>query len=81
MNTGKMIALTVRTFVRKVMSLLFNRLSRFVIALAFLLALAFANICSKGHNCSIGHCFSCTLYFYVILIIFKLNCFPIPFIF
>ena len=32
MNTGKTIALTRRTFVGKVMSLLFNMLSRFVIA-------------------------------------------------
>ena len=30
--TGKIIALTIQTFVSKVMSLLFNRLSRFVIA-------------------------------------------------
>ena len=33
MTTGKTIALTIRTFVSKVMSLLFNMLSRFVIAL------------------------------------------------
>ena len=32
MNTGKTIALTIRTFVGKVMSLLFNTMSRFVIA-------------------------------------------------
>ena len=32
MTTGKIIALTIRTFVNKVMSLLFNTLSRFVIA-------------------------------------------------
>ena len=32
MTTGKNIALTIRTFVSKVMSLLFNMLSRFVIA-------------------------------------------------
>ena len=32
MTTGKTIALTTRTFVGKVMSLLFNMLSRFVIA-------------------------------------------------
>ena len=32
MNTGKTIALTIRTFVGKVMSLLFNALSRFVVA-------------------------------------------------
>ena len=32
MTTGKTIALTIRTFVDKVMSLLFNTLSRFVIA-------------------------------------------------
>ena len=33
MTTGKNIALTLQTFVGKVMSLLFNTLSRFVIAL------------------------------------------------
>ena len=32
MTTGKIIVLTIQTFVRKEMSLLFNRLSRFVIA-------------------------------------------------
>ena len=32
MTTGKTVALTIRTFVGKVMSLLFNVLSRFVIA-------------------------------------------------
>ena len=32
MTTGKIIALTIQTLVRKVMSLLFNTLSRFVIA-------------------------------------------------
>ena len=32
MTTGKTIALTIRTYVGKVMSLLFNTLSRFVIA-------------------------------------------------
>ena len=32
MTTGKVIALTIHTFVGKVMSLLFNMLSRFVIA-------------------------------------------------
>ena len=33
MTTGKSIALTIQTFVGKVMSLLYNTLSRFVIAL------------------------------------------------
>ena len=32
MTTGKTIALTIQTFVRKVMSLIFNTLSKFVIA-------------------------------------------------
>ena len=32
MTTGKTIALTIQTFIGKVMSLLFNNLSRFVIA-------------------------------------------------
>ena len=35
-TTGKTIALTIRTFVGKVMSLLFNMLSRFVIAFLLL---------------------------------------------
>ena len=34
MTTGKTILLTIRTFVSKVMSLLFNTLSRFVIQLS-----------------------------------------------
>ena len=33
MTTGKIIALTIRTFVSKMMSLLFNTLSRFLIAI------------------------------------------------
>ena len=33
MTTGKTIALTIRTFVGKMMSLIFNTLSRFIIAL------------------------------------------------
>ena len=33
MTTGKIVALVIQTFVSKVMSLLFNTLSRFVIAL------------------------------------------------
>ena len=39
MTTGKTIALTVQPFVGKVMSLLFNMLSRFVIALTFIFLL------------------------------------------
>ena len=42
-TTGKTIALTGQTFVGKVMSLLFNRLSRFVIALILLLLFFFFN--------------------------------------
>ena len=34
-TTGKTIALTIQTFVSKVMSLLFNILSRFVIAIIY----------------------------------------------
>ena len=37
MTTGKTIALTIQTFVDKAMSLLFNRLSRFPIFLAYLI--------------------------------------------
>ena len=36
MNTGKTIALTRQTFVGKVMSLLFNMLSRFVIVFLYM---------------------------------------------
>ena len=39
MTTGKTIALTIQTFVDKPMSLLFNRLSRFPIFLAYLIGL------------------------------------------
>ena len=39
MTTGKTIALTIQTFVDKAMSLLFNRLSRFPIFLAYLVGL------------------------------------------
>ena len=45
MTTGKTIALTVGTFVGKVVSLLFNTLSRFVIAF-------FPNKCLSFHGCS-----------------------------
>ena len=43
MTTGKTIALTIQTFVSKVKSLLFNMLSRFVIALSLALAGRFFN--------------------------------------
>ena len=43
MTTGKTIALTLWTFVSKVKSLLFNMLSRFVIALSLALAGRFFN--------------------------------------
>ena len=36
MTTGKTIALTIQTFIRKVMSLLLNMLSKFVIAMCYL---------------------------------------------
>ena len=45
MTTGKTIALTIQTFVGKVMSLLLNTLSRFVIAF-----LPRSNLSSKFHG-------------------------------
>ena len=54
MTTGKTIALTRRTFVSKAMSLLFNTLSRFVIALIMILQETWAGwewkACLKGHG-------------------------------
>ena len=57
MTTGKTIALTRRTFVDKVMSLLFNMLSRLVIT--FLLAVAAVTICSDfgAQKNKVCHCF------------------------
>ena len=62
MTTGKTIALTVRTFVSKVMSLLFNTLSRLVIAFLtkskHLLLLTAVTICSDfGAPKEVSHCF------------------------
>ena len=64
MTTGKTIALTRWTFVGKVMSLLFNRLSRFI--MAFLLRsrclnfMAAVTICSDfGARKTKCHCFHC----------------------
>ena len=68
MNTGKTIALTVWTFVGKVMSLLFNILSKLVIAFLprrkCLLFMAAVTICSdfgaqenKVRHCHCFHCF------------------------
>ena len=56
MTTGKTIALTVRTFVGKMMSLLFNRLSRFVIAFNFMVAVTIHNDFGAQEN-KICHCF------------------------
>ncbi len=44
MTTGKTIALTIQTFVGKVMSLLFNMLSRFIIAFFPRLGLVLINL-------------------------------------
>ena len=64
MTTGKSIALTIQTFVGKVLSLLFNTLSRFVIAFlprskCLLNFLAAVNICSDSgaQENKICHCF------------------------
>ena len=65
MTTGKTIALTIQTFVGKVMSMLFNMLPRFVIALLprskFLLISWLVTICSDFGaqelmllNCGVG---------------------------
>ena len=66
MTTGKIIALTRWTFVGKVMSLLFNMLSRLVIALSFKEQASFdimaaVNICSDfgAPQNKVCHCFWC----------------------
>ena len=48
MTTGKTITLTIWTFVSKVMSLLFNRLSKFVIAFFFLNELKYLSMIAKN---------------------------------
>ena len=52
MTTGKTIALTIWTFVGKVMSLLFNKVSRFVIAF---LSTSMANDSNQILNYAISH--------------------------
>ena len=65
MTTGKTIALTIRTFVGKVMSLLSNMLSRFVIAFfprsTCLNVMAAVTTCSdfEGQKNNVCHCFHC----------------------
>ena len=63
MTTGKTIALTRQTFVGKVMSLLFNMLSRLVIfqEQAFLNFMAADTICSDfgAQEKKVSHCFHC----------------------
>ena len=67
MTTGKTIALTRWTFIGKVMSLLFNTLSRFAIAFLprskHLLIMAAVTICSDSgdQENKVGHCFHCFL--------------------
>ena len=63
MTTGKTIVLTIQTFVAKVMSLLFNVLSRFVIAflprskyLNFMTAVTICSACGAQEN-KVCHCF------------------------
>ena len=63
MTTGKTIALTRRTFVGKVMSLLFNMLSRLVITLlprSKLLLISWLQSPSAPQN-KVSHCFHCFL--------------------
>ena len=64
-TTGKTIALTIWTFVSKVMSLLFNMLSRFVIAflprskrLNFMVAVTIHSDFGAQEN-EVCHCFHC----------------------
>ena len=66
MTTGKTIALTRRTFVGKVMSLLFNMLSRLVITFLprskrLLISLAAVTICTDfgAQKNKVSHCFHC----------------------
>ena len=66
MTTGKTIALTRQTFVGKVMSLLFNMLSRFVVAFLprskyLLIFMAVVTICSDfgAQEDKVCHCFHC----------------------
>ena len=72
MTTGKTIALTRRTFVGKVMSLLFNMLSRFVIAFlsrkqASFNFMAAVTICSDfgAQENKVCHCFHCFPIYFV----------------
>ena len=65
MTTGKPIALTRRTFVSKVMSMLFNTLSRFVIAfllrtkhLNFMAAVTISSDFEAQEN-KVSYCFHC----------------------
>ena len=66
-TAGKTIVLTRGTFVAKVMSLLFNTLSRFAIAFLprskHLLIMAAVTICSDSgdQENKVGHCFHCFL--------------------
>ena len=65
MTTGKIIALTVQTFVSRVMSLFFNMLSRFVIAFLprskHLNSMAAVTICSDfgAPKNKVSQCFHC----------------------
>ena len=66
MTTGKTLALTRQTFVSKVMSLIFNTLSRFVIAFsskeqASLNFMAAVTVCSDfgAQENKVSHCFHC----------------------
>ena len=66
MTTGKTIALTRQTFAGKIMSLLFNMLSRWVIAFLprsqrFLISMAAIPICSDfgAPQNKVSHCFHC----------------------
>ena len=72
MTTGKTIALTRQTFVGKVMSLLFNMLSRLVIAFLprrkhLLIFMAAVTICSDfgAQKNIVSHCFHCVFPIYL----------------
>ena len=76
MTTGKIIALTIQTFVGKVMSLLFNTLPRFVIAILprsrhLLISWLAIIICIDfgGQEIKICHCF------HIFPILFALKCY------
>ena len=59
MTTGKTIVMTIRAFVTKVMSLLFNTLSRFVTA--FLISMLISMTSKKRNKTYLETCFTLTI--------------------